>query len=932
MHPAMQRRRHRMMVRRHHAVGARRRRGLASFFIVTFAVIGLMFVGTMAGTVGGLFAAYNAIAATLPDPRVIDKVELPESTLVYDRTGERLMARFECQNRDAVTFDEIPKHLVDATVAIEDRTFWTNDGIDYYAVARALYANLRAGQIVQGASTITQQMIDYAQVLAEVTESTEVDAGATPAPGATTAPQATPAPEQTAPGDEEVEQEICRPPQPRQSPGVEDKIREQIMARRVTAAYPGRDGKEQILATYLNLVFYGNNSYGIKSAAANYFGLTDLSQLTLAQSAFLAGLPQRPSAYDPINNGVGPEPAMQRRNQVLAAMLRDGTITRAQYREAIGTDYLEMNPTPEGVISPLREPHFTYRVRSEAERILASLNVENPALAVRQGGYRITTTIDLDLQQRANELVKQHVEQLTPFNVNNAALVAINSATGEIVAYVGSVDFYNTEAPEVQGEFDVAGLGFRQPGSAFKPITYSAAFKGRRATPATMLGDAMTEFSESRATSYRPTNADIKEHGPVLAVDALRYSLNIPSVQMQYLAGVQETAAFAETLGIAPAEQILAEDPGLSLALGSVPLNLTNMVQAYGVFAQQGTLHPATTILEIRDRDNRVVYRHDPQGRSTTQPMTPAEAYLTHYILEGNTDPRRNVLWGERAQLLTPSGQRRPAAFKTGTTNDFRDVSGFGYVPGSLVTGVWMGNNNQEPMSNQIRGGLFAADGPLYLWEDFMTEALNRPWSWNGGQPVGQTAFDRPDEIQMVRVCRWTGLRATNNCARAVEMPFLPETIPPIDNVHQRGCLDIEQYVEQAVPERPETWVRAAREWASRLVTGQTAARGDPGRYERDARVRFAIAPLYGENGFPPVCGQLRVGTGGQPPPATVVVQPAAPAAVAQPTPTAAAQPTSAPGDGGGSAENEDGDGNGDGNRNGNRGGGGGGGGGGDRP
>ena len=167
----------------------------------------------------------------------------------------------------------------------------------------------------------------------------------------------------------------------------------------------------------------------------------------------------------------------------------------------------------------------------------------------------------------------------------------------------------------MQGQYDVAGLGRRQPGSAFKPITYASAFKSRDATVSTMLVDAMTEFGVDAAqTSYRPTNADIKEHGPVLAVDALRYSLNIPSVQMQYLVGSQTTADFAETLGIASSEYIMGQDPGLSLALGSVPVNLTNMTQAYSAFAQQGALHPATTIIEIRDKDNRVIYTRDDNG------------------------------------------------------------------------------------------------------------------------------------------------------------------------------------------------------------------------------------------------------------------------------------------------------------------------------
>ena len=315
---------------------------------------------------------------------------------------------------------------------------------------------------------------------------------------------------------------------------------------------------------------------------------------------------------------------------------------------------------PNRLTSILREPHFSFRVRKEAERILATLpGVTDPALEVLTGGYRIQTTLDLPLQQVAHELVQKWVANLADKNVNNSALVAIDSATGEIVAYVGSVDYYNRESPEVQGQFDVAGLGRRQPGSAFKPITYASAFQSRDATVSTMLVDAITEFGTTAETSYRPTNADIKEHGPVLALDALRYSMNIPSVQMQYLVGSQTTAEFAEKLGIASTEYIMEQDPGLSLALGSVPVNLTNMTQAYTTFAQQGELNPATTIIEIRDRDNRVVYTREDNGPTVTNPMTPAEAYLPHYILEGNTDPARNLLWGTRAQLIH---RRRPAA------------------------------------------------------------------------------------------------------------------------------------------------------------------------------------------------------------------------------------------------------------------------------
>jgi membrane peptidoglycan carboxypeptidase len=869
-----------MMTRRTTRRGSRRR-GFATFLLVTLGVFGLTFVGSVMGTAGGMFAAYNYFASDLPDPKILDGIEPPQSTYVYDRSGQRLLARFECQNRESVEFSDLPDVIWQATISAEDRTFWENTGVDFQGIVRAAVANLEAGQIVQGASTITQQVIDYARVLQEEGESTQVDPDATPAPDVV---EVDPDELGTDAGAEEAPSDVCEPPAPHQSPGIEDKIRENILAMQVTEAYPGRAGKERILETYFNLIYYGNGSYGIKAAAANYFGLTNLDDMTIAQAAFLAGLPQRPSFYDPFQNPAGDPgseeaaaPAIARRNLILDAMLQEGYITAAQARQARNTSWLEMNPSR--LTSILLEPHFSFRVRNEAERILAALGVEDPQAAVRIGGYRIRTTLDYELQQVAHELVGDHVKRLNTdpgedpefcngtdwageqrrcanFNVNNGAMVAIDSATGEIIIYVGSVDYYNREDPRVQGQFDIAGLARRQPGSAYKPITYASAFKSRDATVATMFVDAMTEFGLTEETSYRPTNAGIREHGPVLAVDALRYSYNIPSVMMQYLVGSQTTAEFSEALGIASTEYIMSLDPGLSLALGSIPFNLTNMTQAYGSFAQEGTVHPATTIIEIRDRNNRVVYTREASGPEELTPMTPAEAYLTHWILEGNTNPETNVLWGGRANLFTPDGDRRPAGFKTGTTNDFRDVSGFGYVPESLVTGVWMGNNNQESMSNEItRQGLFSADGPLYLWEDFMSRALNEPWEWNDQAPVGQTAFDQPDGIVTAEVCRWTGLAATNRCGPTITVPFLEGTVPPADNVHPRGCLDLEIYLEQAEPDRPSNWVEAAKTWADRVVNGQTAAVGDPNDYQEDEDVLFEIAPINGESGFPSVCG-----------------------------------------------------------------------------
>ena len=842
MHPATKRRRRQLILRRKPKSPSR---GFTRVIIVVLAAFGLLIGGSTFGTVGGVLAGYAYIERGLPDPRILENIPLSESSYVYDRSGQTLLTRFECENRESVEFAEVPKVIVDATVASEDRTFWTNPGVDIQGIGRAAIANIEAGTIVQGGSTITQQVIKYAGVIEELV----------PGEGC----------EQPVPDFQTVRTDEER---------ILAKLREQVMAVNVTEAYPGREGKERILETYLNLIYYGNRSYGIKAAAANYFGLTDLSQMTVAQAAFLAAIPQAPTFLDPFlraedcatraERGLpacAPEedyaaPAIEKRDLVLGSMLEEGYITLAQYDEAVATTAEQMNFRR--LQSVLLEPHFIYQARDEAIEILRGLGVEDPERAIDTGGYRITTTLDYQLQQVAKAEVQEWVAALVDKNVHNGALVSIDSATGQVVAYVGSVDFYNRDDPRVRGEFDVAGLGRRQPGSAFKPITYSSAFVNRSATVSTLLVDAWTEFSITGQGSYLPSNADITEHGPVLATDALRYSLNVPSVKMQYIVGVQETADFAASLGIT--EDLIGPDPGLTLTLGSVPVSLLEMTQAYSVFAQNGTLRPARMILEIRDADNRVIYTLGEHGPQPTQPMTPAEAYLTNWILEGNTDPAKNALWGERAMLTDPSGARRQAAFKTGTTDNFVDVSGFGYVPGGLVTGVWMGNNDSAPLSNVLGVGLFSADGPLYMWQEFMQQALNGQWDWNGRQPVPTTTFNQPDGIVNVAVCRWTGMVPNPGCGgggRTQVMPFLSDRLPLLDSISSRGCIDLVAYEQQMG--HPITWVEAARQWSDRQVNGDISARGDPEQPgARPPAVRMRIGPLPGESGFPSVCGQRR--------------------------------------------------------------------------
>jgi membrane peptidoglycan carboxypeptidase len=316
---------------------------------------------------------------------------------------------------------------------------------------------------------------------------------------------------------------------------------------------------------------------------------------------------------------------------------------------------------------------------------------------------------------------------------------------------------------------------------------------------------------------------------------------------MQRLVGPERTAQLAARMGIAT--DLVSPTPGLTLTLGTVPVSLLEMTQAYSVFAAAGSLRPATTILEIRDRNNRLIYDYAADGPLASEPLTAGEAYLTNWILEGNTDPEKNLLWGQPARLTDTEGQRRPAGFKTGTTDNFRDVSGFGYVPGSLVTGVWMGNNNQEPLSSELGRGLFSADGPLLLWQDFMQQALNTPSAWNNEEPVPNRNFTVPNSIRFHDVCRFTGSKAVPACGRTVSMPFLLDTEPIDSDMLARGCLDLVGYERQF--DHPEEWAEADAVWVNRVVRGQWGAIGNPDDPdETNPNARYLIAPLRGETGW----------------------------------------------------------------------------------
>src|SRR5207249_2673720 len=422
----------------------------------------------------GAVSAFAFFASDLPSPEDLARDPLAQSTKVFDRDGKTLLYQFEVERREVVSLSTIPQLVIDATIAAEDKSFWTNPGVDIFGIARAVRDDLLHKDVVSGASTITQQLVKQRIVGGEVT--------------------------------------------------VSRKIKEAILAVQVTRTY----SKQQILELYFNQIYYGNQAYGIKAAALTYFGKTDLSKLTLAEAALLAGLPQAPSVLDP-TQAENLDSATARRAYVLDQMLDTGTITQEQAEAAKGEAIRVAGPP----VATIKAPHFVFQVRNQLTAILGG-----DEAAVTRGGYKVTTTLDMTKQQIAERQVRDWVEELHTKNVWNAALVSIDPRNGEVVAYVGSVDYNNRDDPRVQGQYDVAGIGLRQPGSSFKMFNYVTALK-KGATAATVVIDARTDFTgkadptrmSPSACGYCPENADLQYHGPVTMRQAIRESRNVPAVR-----------------------------------------------------------------------------------------------------------------------------------------------------------------------------------------------------------------------------------------------------------------------------------------------------------------------------------------------------------------------------------------------------------------
>ncbi|MES3031463.1 MAG: penicillin-binding protein [Patescibacteria group bacterium] len=583
----------------------------------------------------------------IPDLSSFETRKVSQSTKIFDRTGEILLYDVHADTkRTIVPFEFISQHIKNATIAIEDAEFYTHKGIKPTAIIRAILANLTPGGLTQGGSTITQQVIKNSVLTTDKTPTR--------------------------------------------------KIKEWVLAVKLDRALE----KDQILGTYLNESPYGGSLYGVEEATQTFFGKTS-HDVTLAEAAYIAAIPQAPTFYSPYGKNVDRLEVRQR--LVLQQMKSNKLITDEEYEAALAekVEFLQKNTTG------IRAPHFTLYVK---DYLVEKYGEE----MVEEGGLKVITSLDYSMQEKAEKVVSNFAPTLeSSFNASNTAMVAIDPKSGDILVMVGSRDYFDKR---IEGNFNVA-TAQRQPGSTFKPFVYATAFmKGY--TPETVLFDVKTEFSsectpegkpkkagaDPKKVCYSPVNYDDVFEGPETMRQALAHSRNIPAVKTLYLAGLNNSIDTAQAMGITS-----LTDParyGLTLVLGGGEVSLLELTSAYGVFANDGVRNPYRSVLKVEDSQGNVLE----ENASNPVQAIPAEA--ARQISDILSDP--SVRLTSLSSLIDPLGKQ--VAVKTGTTNDFRDVWIEGYTP-NIVVGAWAGKNDNTPMDKKVAGLIIAP-----VWGAFMSE------------------------------------------------------------------------------------------------------------------------------------------------------------------------------------------------------------------
>lgn len=646
----------------------------------------------------GFFALFAYFSKDLPQPGKIVRQE-GFSSKIYDRSGNLLYDLYEEERRDPITIDQVPQTLKDATVAIEDKDFYKHKGFDFLTILRIPYNFVFRGGRVVGGSTLTQQLVKNVLLTNERT--------------------------------------------------LPRKFKELILAIQIERKY----NKDQILEMYLNEAPYGGNTWGVGTAVEMYFN-KPIQDLSLLESAFLAGLPQSPGIYSPFTGKMdenGQPYWKMRTKAVLNAMKENGYITELAYQEALD----QMADLQfERTASEIKAPHFVFYVRQQlvdmfGEDLLAT------------GGLKVTTTLDWNLQEQAQTAVTEEVDSVAKYNISNGAAMAMNPKNGEILAMVGSKDYFNTD---IGGQYNVAVDGLRQPGSSIKPITYLAMMQ-RGYNPSSLLMDVETTFAANdQEKPYTPKNYDGKFHGPVTIRESLGSSLNIPAVKSLAIVGLENWLNLAYNMGLstlAPTQDNM-KNFGLAATLGGAEVHMIDLISAYSAFANGGYKIEPAAILKVEDKDGHVLYEKQPvEGQKV---MEPGEAFLINNILSDNN--ARLLAFGANSLLNTG----KPIAVKTGTTNNMKDNWTIGWSQ-DVIVASWVGNNDGKEMSYVASG----ITGASPIWRRIINSALS----------LGYQAPDWqvPDDIEQIDVDAISGYRAHDDFPNKKEYVLkgsLPNTPDPI--------------------------------------------------------------------------------------------------------------------------------------------------------
>ena len=635
-------------------------------------------------------AIYFFILKDLPLPTKLSSSSTPQATQIFDRDQKLLYAIYSNKNQTFIPLDSIPKHMRSATIAIEDKDFYNHGALDFRGISRAIFSIVIRKEL-QGGSTLTQQLVKNSLLT----------------------------PERTIPR----------------------KIKEVILSFATEALY----SKDKILEMYLNQIPYGGTVYGVEAATQTYFG-KKASDLTLAESALLAGLPEAPTTNSPF--GSHPEFALEKQKTILNKMYEQGYIT-VKERALAEKETLKFRK----VSNNISAPHFVLYVKDLLIKKYGEKMVE-------EGGLRVITSLDSKIQDFAQNVVLENVDGLERYHATNGSAVVTKPATGEILAMVGSKDYFDTE---IDGNVNIT-LARRQPGSSIKPINYAVGLI-RGYTGATTFVDQPICFPTNTGAKYCPVNYDGKFNGVMQVRFALGNSINIPAIKMLKVNTVEAMIATASAMGITTFTE--PEKYGLSLTLGGGEVTMLEMAQAFGVFANGGYKINLHSILKIIDSSGKVLEEYKPPSSPIfgKKVLPEGVAFIISDILADNN--ARTLAFGPNSALRIPN---QTVSVKTGTTNDYRDNWTIGYTPDYVVT-TWVGNNDNTPMTNLASG----ITGAAPIWRDIMTELL---------KDTPPHPISRPPSVVQKKVCSVSGL------------------IPPSDGTPNRCETRFEYFIKGTEPNR----------------------------------------------------------------------------------------------------------------------------------